>query len=129
MFDALKLAAQGLPPGSEFRLHYFDQFDLFKLKSNELVARGYDQCRAEKISSDLMAQRLDELGKSLGIKLFVARDVRTLIPGEGARRAAEELRDDPQTARRCSLKWIESAIQRNCRGELSPRHGHLLRRA
>lgn len=97
MFDALQRAAQGLPTGSDFRMHYFDQFDLFKLKPEELVARGYDQLSAERISTDLMAKCLDELGKSLGIKLFVARDVRTLIPGEGARRAAEALRDDPQT--------------------------------
>lgn len=68
-FDALKRATNGLPIGSVFAVHPLDVIDLQKLKVSDLESRGYDRETAKRVSSDLLNGSLNELGRSMGLKL------------------------------------------------------------
>ena len=98
MYDALKAATRDLPDGGSFVINPNDALDLRKLTSGDLVSRGFDDEIAEAVSRDLLEGHLNTLGRALGIHhLEVRKRVPNLIPGEGLKRAAEALKDDPQT--------------------------------
>jgi hypothetical protein len=52
--------------------------DLLKLTSADLVSRDYDEDVAERVADDLSAGKLDELGKSMGLRL------RKMAPGKSS---------------------------------------------
>ncbi len=77
-YEALIRATSELSSGSSFSISLCDVIDLQKLKVSELEERGVARKTAERISSDLLQGRLDELGKHLGLKLTKKRDVSRL---------------------------------------------------
>ena len=97
MFDALRRETRGLTLGSAFRINHLDKLDLSKLRTSDLVSRGFSEAAAERVSGDLLSGGLQELGKAIGLVIEVDRTALNLIPGEGIRRAAEYLREDPET--------------------------------
>ncbi len=97
MLDALQAATRDLPHGSEFHLNQFDKLDLCKLTLADLQHRGLEGAVAENITDELNRQHVTALGEHLGVRLEVNKDAENLIPGEGLKRTAGALRDDPET--------------------------------
>src|SRR4051794_7147915 len=97
MYDALKAATRGLPYDCTFVINPNDALDLRKLTVGDLMARGFDGEKAQVVSRDLLDGNFETFGQALGIQLEVKKRVLNLIPGESLRRAAEILKDDPQT--------------------------------
>lgn len=97
MFQALRARTKDLSTGSTFLVNIFDKLDLCKLTPEDLRSVGFSQSVAEQVSANLMNQSLDALGNALGLKLVVDKNALNLIPAEGMKRAAETLRDDPQS--------------------------------
>jgi hypothetical protein len=97
MYKALKHATSDLPAGSTFTINPFDKIDLCKLTVGDLEKEDYSSAIAERVSQDLMTGSLRELGASMALCLVVDKGTLTLIPGEGFRRAADALKDDPQS--------------------------------
>ena len=98
MLRALKHATASMPPGATIVLNYHDADDLCRLSIAELRDEfGYDDRTATRIAADLEQGSVKQLGQSLSLDLRPAANVRTLIPGEGIRRAQALLKDDPQT--------------------------------
>ncbi len=97
MLDALRAAIRDLPAGSDFRVNIFDKLDLCKLTLADLHQVGFDGTVAEQIMDALNRQDITALGKHLGIRLGVDKDAENLIPGEGLKRTAGALKDDPES--------------------------------
>ena len=98
MYRALKRATEELPINSEFNINPSDKCDLCKLTESDLrESLGFDRSVARAVDDDLLRGRITELGKAIGLRLLVVRHARNLIPGEGIRRAAELMKDDPAT--------------------------------
>lgn len=68
-YDALKAATRDLPRGSEFVVNTLDGLDLQKLTVSDLESRDYATSVAERVSSDLLSGSLEQLGKSMGLRL------------------------------------------------------------
>jgi hypothetical protein len=79
-YDALKAATANLTCGSEFVVQTSDALDLEKLSVSDLESRDYDHSVAERVSADLFAQSLDELGKSMGLRLEKDPNAQRLLP-------------------------------------------------
>ncbi len=97
MLDALRSAIRDLPCGSAFSVNQFDKLDLCKLTLDELQQRGVNGVVGEQIVAKLSHQDLTALGQHLGIRLEMDNEAENLIPGEGIKRTAGALRDDPET--------------------------------
>jgi hypothetical protein len=97
MLDALKSATRDLPAHSEFAVNPFDKLDLCKLTVADLLQRGFDTAIAERVVEDLNRQSVAALGTHLGLELKVDKKAPNLIPGEGLKRTAGALKDDPET--------------------------------
>jgi hypothetical protein len=97
LYDALKAATRALPRDGTFLINPNDALDLRKLTVGDLVSRGVDGEIAEAVSRDLLDGNVETFGRALGVHLEVKKRVPNLIPGEGLKRAAEIMKDDPQT--------------------------------
>jgi hypothetical protein len=97
MYNALRKAIGARNSNGVLKINRSDKADLCKLSVTDLESLGYDRATAERVGNDLSNDSLGELGKSLGIKLEVEKYALVLIPGEGLKRAAELLKNDPQT--------------------------------
>jgi hypothetical protein len=97
MYRAVKKATERLNGAGILKINASDKRDLCQLNEPELEFLGFDKGSAERIANELSHGNLTELGKTLGINLEVDKHALVLIPGEGLRRAAEALKDDPQT--------------------------------
>ncbi len=78
-YDALKKATSKLEAGSAFLVHPLDAIDLQKLWVPDLTSRGFDRKKAERVSSDLLACSLDELGRYMGLKLTEDQQASRLV--------------------------------------------------
>ena len=81
MFDAVRAAIRkrGLPSHGEFVIKTLDATDLTKLKTADLVARGFDDGRAETIHSALSARNFVPLGQALGVSWKFVDDAASLL--------------------------------------------------
>jgi hypothetical protein len=68
-YDRLKASTSDLPFESPVDVEFNHSIDLRKLTSADLVSRDYSEDVAEKVSHDLSVGKLDELGKSMGLRL------------------------------------------------------------
>jgi hypothetical protein len=93
MFDALREATKGLPPGETFRIHLFDGLKLGKLTVEDLVSRGLGVEVAEAIIGDFRQGSLKELGNAVGVDLDIDR-VPDLIGEDGVRQGPGIVEDE-----------------------------------
>ena len=80
MFDALRKAVKKLPTESEFKMNAVEAYDLRKLKSSDLISRGYSEATAEKVSLALLKGDYGPLGTSMGLRLSVSPAAPPLLP-------------------------------------------------
>jgi hypothetical protein len=97
MYHAVKKATERLNGDKILKINASDKRDLCQLNVPDLESLGFEKGNAERIANELSKGNLAELGKTFGIHLEVEKYALVLIPGEGLRRAAEALKDDPQT--------------------------------
>lgn len=98
IFAALVEQAKRLPSGGKLVINQFDVLDLCQLTIEDLMAQGYSANAAMDAVVEMQATgKVSELGKPLDVVLIVERNSPYLIPGEGIRRTAGALADDPQT--------------------------------
>jgi len=97
MLDAVREKTKGLPKESVFAINPDDRDDLCKLIVPDLLSVGFDEQQAASIVEGLKQKDLSKLGKALGLHFRIEMYRLNLIPGEGLRRAAEILKDHPQT--------------------------------
>lgn len=79
MYDALKSATADRGHGEQFGVNRIDSKDLGKLKTSDLMLRGYDRSVAERVSAALMCGDLGPLGESMGLRLTVDPDAPSLL--------------------------------------------------
>jgi hypothetical protein len=72
-FDALKKATKGKELGNDHAIDWETALDLRKLKTSDLVALGYDETEAERVSGALLKGDVGPLGESMGLKLSVIK--------------------------------------------------------
>ena len=96
MFDALREATKGLPPGDDVQDQLVRRIAAGKLTAADLVSRGFNVAIAEKIISDFRQGSIKELGNAVGVDLDVDR-APDLIRREGWGAEVDDLVDDGQT--------------------------------
>jgi hypothetical protein len=80
MYDALKEAIESAGYPSEFKVQIVESRDLRKLRTSDLMSRGYNEKVAEEASGALLKGDFGPLSEAIGVKLVISADADSLMP-------------------------------------------------